>query len=126
MGVTTARWAGIALTLMLLSACSDSPGHQDAQRRGLVDGDDKCVSYHEDVAQGSTWRRLRDAMLDAKGWGNVDRIRVQWSGDDIGVSDEEVVRVVDLLNENGRRLVQTEVWRDAGGWRAGVWMQCID
>jgi hypothetical protein len=35
--------------------------------------------------------------------------------------------VVDLLNRNGRRLVQVDVWRtSAGAWRAGVWGQCTD
>ncbi|HET6920882.1 MAG TPA: hypothetical protein VFI46_15680, partial [Jiangellaceae bacterium] len=27
---------------------------------------------------------------------------------------------------NGRRLIQVDVWREAGVWRAGAWSQCID
>ena len=50
-------------------------------------------------------------------------------GDDVGAGsgDEDVVRVVDLLDRRGRRLVQVDVWQtDAGAWRAGVWGQCTD
>jgi hypothetical protein len=71
---------------------------------------------------------LNDAMSASEEWGRVASLRTQARGDEIEqATDEEVVRVVDLLNRNGRRLVQVDVWRTrAGVWRAGVWNQCID
>ncbi|QIK66262.1 hypothetical protein G7072_07795 [Nocardioides sp. HDW12B] len=61
------------------------------------------------------------------GRGPVASVRVQERGHDLGYSDEDVVRVVDLLDRKGRRMVQVDVWRTPdSGWRAGVWMQCID
>jgi hypothetical protein len=66
-------------------------------------------------------------MLSYAERGHVASVRTQARGDDIGAGDQDVVRVVDLLDRNGRRLVQVEVWRtDAGSWRAGAWGQCID
>lgn len=66
-------------------------------------------------------------MLAYDGPGRVASVRTQASGAGVGVGDQETVRVVDLLNRAGRRIVQVEVWRtEAGAWRAGVWSQCID
>ncbi|MDO9496850.1 MAG: hypothetical protein Q7J48_14190 [Nocardioides sp.] len=120
MGMAAAVRMGLtALACGMLSACegttvSDSGG-----------GD--CVSHYEPVAEAATWRDLKDAMLDYKERGRVTSVRTQARGDDVGAGDENAVRVVDLLNKDGRRLVQVDVWRtDAGTWRAGVWSQCID
>lgn len=64
-------------------------------------------------------------MLGSKEWGRVASVRTQAQGDDVGAGDQDVERVEDLLNRNGRRLVQVDVWRtDARAWPAGVW--CID
>jgi hypothetical protein len=85
------------------------------------------VSSYDSVASASTWAGLKDAMLGNPEWGRVASVRTQARGDDVGAGDEDVVRVVDLLDRKGRRLVQVDVWRsDAGAWRAGVWAQCID
>ena len=66
-------------------------------------------------------------MLGDQTWGNVTSVRTQARGADVGAGDEDAVRVVDLLNRKGRRLVQADVWRtDSWAWRAGVWNQCID
>jgi hypothetical protein len=86
-----------------------------------------CVSHYEPVASASTWAGLKDAMSRYQERGRVAALRTQARGDDVGAGDQDAVRVVDLLNRNGRRLVQVDVWRtNAGGWRAGVWKQCID
>jgi hypothetical protein len=70
---------------------------------------------------------LKDSMLRNNEWGDVASLRTQGVGSDVGAGDEEVERVLDLLNQNGRRLIQVDVWRtDAGTWRAGAWSQCID
>jgi hypothetical protein len=56
-------------------------------------------------------------------------MRTQASGDKAAENapgDEKVLRVVDLLDGKGQRLVQVDVWRTGEGWRAGVWSQCID
>jgi hypothetical protein len=85
------------------------------------------VSHYETVANAPTWAGLKDAMLGYKERGRVVSVRTQARGNDVGAGDQDAVRVVDLLNRNGRRLVQVDVWRtDAGGWRAGAWSQCID
>ncbi len=67
-------------------------------------------------------------MLANEDWGRVASLRTQARGDEVDSrpSDEEVVRVMDLLNRNGRRLIQVDVWRTDAGWRAGAWSQCID
>lgn len=66
-------------------------------------------------------------MLGYEERGRVASVRTQARGDDVGAGNQNAVRVVDLLNRNGRRLVQVDVWRtDAGSWCAGVWNQCID
>jgi hypothetical protein len=114
MGMAAAARVGLAaLVCGLLNACvSDSGG-----------GD--CVSHYDPVADAATWRDLKDAML-ATERGRVASVRIQGRGD-VGAGDVDAVRVVDLLDEDGRRLVQVDVWRtDAGTWRAGVWSQCID
>lgn len=89
-------------------------------------GDD-CVSHYDSVAGARTWQALKAALVDSEQWGRVASVRTQARGDDVGAGDQEAVRVVDLLNRKGRRLVQVDVWRtESGGWRAAVWSQCID
>jgi hypothetical protein len=109
---------GVALASGLLSACESVGSSGD-------DGD--CLSHYDTVASASTWQGLKDAMLAYDERGRVASVRTQAKGDDVGAGDEDAVRVADLLNHNGRRLVQVDVWRtDDGAWRAGVWNQCID
>lgn len=118
MGMTVAVRMGLAVFACgFLTACAGS----------AEGGGGDCVSHYDSVASGPTWDGLKDAMLASKEWGRVVSVRTQARGDDVGAGDEDAVRVVDLLDRNGRRLVQVDVWRtDAGGWRAGVWNQCID
>lgn len=107
------------LACLLLGGCASTES-------GTGHGGD-CVSHYEPVASAPTWGALKDAMLLSDEWGHVASVRTQAEGDDIGVGNEHVVRVADLLNSKGRRLVQVEVWRtDDGGWSAGAWSQCID
>jgi hypothetical protein len=116
MRMTVSMRMGLAvLASGILSGCA-----------GSTEGGD-CVSHYDPVASAPTWAGLKDAMLGYKERGIVDSVRTQARGDDVGAGDQDAVRVVDLLNRNGRRLVQVDVWRtDAGAWRAGVWKQCID
>jgi hypothetical protein len=116
MGMTAAMRLGLAaLACGLLSACA-----------GTTEGGD-CLSHYNPVASAPTWEGLKAAMLDYKERGRVASVRTQARGHDVGAGDQAAVRVVDLLNRNGRRLVQVDVWRtDAGAWRAGLWSQCID
>lgn len=110
------RMALAVLTCGFLSACA-----------GTTEGGDDCASHYDPVARAPTWEGLKAAMLDYQELGRVASVRIQARGDDIGAGDQDAVRVVDLLNRNGRRLLQVDVWRtDAGAWRAGVWSQCID
>ena len=93
---------------------------------GSTEGGD-CVSHYEHVASALTWEGLKDAMSSDGEQGRVASVRIQARGDDVGAGDQHAVRVVDLLNRHGRRLVQVDVWRTgSGAWRAGVWSQCID
>lgn len=109
---------GVALASGVVSACESVGSSGD---------DDDCVSHYDAVASASTWQGLKDAMLDYSERGRVVSVRTQAKGNDLGAGDENAVRVVDLLNQNGRRLVQVDGWRtDDGAWRAGVWKQCID
>lgn len=120
MGMTASVRMGLALlACAILSACAGTTASED---------EDDCVSQYDSVASASTWEGLRHAMLDYREHGRrVVSVRTQARGDDVGAGDQNAVRVVDLLNKNGRRLVQVDVWRtDAGAWRAGVWKQCID
>lgn len=108
----------VALALGMLSACESVGSSGD-------DGD--CVSHYDEVASASTWTGLESALLAYKERGPAVSLRTQARGNDVGAGDQDAVRVVDLLNQNGRRLVQVDVWRTGGGaWRAGVWSQCID
>jgi hypothetical protein len=105
-----------ALLCGLLGACSDTT-------RGGGD----CVSHYVPVAKAPTWQRLKRAMLVHDEQGRVASLRTQARGHDVGAGDQVAVRVMDLLDRRGRRLVQVDVWRtDSGGWRAGAWSQCID
>jgi len=117
MGMTASVRMGLAvLACGILSACAGTTG-----------GGGDCVSHYDSVASAPTWDGLKDAMLGHKDWGRVVSVRTQARGDDVGAGDQDAVRVVDLLNRKGRRLVQVDVWRtDRGAWRAGVWNQCID
>jgi hypothetical protein len=93
---------------------------------GTTDGGD-CVSQYDPVASAPTWEALKDAMLRYDERGPVASLRTQARGEDVGAGDQNAVRVVDLLNRNGRRLIQVDVSRsEAGAWRAGIWSQCID
>jgi hypothetical protein len=116
MGMTASVRLGLAaLACGLLSACA-----------GTTEGGD-CLSHYKPVASAPTWEGLKAAMLAYQERGRVASVRTQARVDDVGAGDQAAVRVVDLLNRNGRRLVQVDVWRtDAGAWRAGVWSQCID
>lgn len=106
------------LLFCVLSACAGITG---------TTAGGACTSHYRVVASAPTWHALRDAMGAYQERGDVASLRTQARGYDVGVGDQEAVRVVDLLNRRGRRLVQVEVWRtDRGGWRAGVWGQCID
>jgi hypothetical protein len=103
----------------VLTACSSTTG--------TAGGDGTCVSHYDAVARADTWPGLKDAMLAYADRGDVVSVRTQARGHDVGAGDQDAVRVVDLLDRRGRRLVQVEVWRtDTEGWRAGVWEQCID
>ena len=118
MGMTASVRMGLAvLACGTLSACA-----------GDTSGGVDCVSYYDPVASAPTWEGLKDAMLGYKERGRVASVRTQARGDDVvSAGDQHVVRVVDLLDRKGRRLVQVEVWRtEAGAWRAGAWRQCID
>ena len=118
MGMAASARMGLAvLACGVLTACA-----------GDTDGGVPCVSHYDPVASAPTWDGLKDAMLAYQERGRVVSVRTQARGDDvISAGDQHVVRVVDLLNRNGRRLVQVDVWRtDAGAWRAGAWRQCTD
>jgi hypothetical protein len=119
MGVSCLVRLGVAvIASAVLGACGGSDG-------GVDDSD--CVSVYDPVARAATWAALQDAMLSSTKFGRVASVRTQARGHDVGAGDQVAVRVVDLLNRNGRRLVQADVWRtDAGAWSAGVWEQCID
>jgi hypothetical protein len=120
MGMTASLRMGLTvLACGIASACSVG---------STADGNN-CVSRYHSVASAPTWDGLKDAMLDHKEERQVaSSLRTQARGDDVdGVGDKDVVRVVDILNRRGRRLMQVDVWRtEAGDWRAGVWGQCTD
>jgi len=122
MHMLAARLGAAVLAFSSLSACSD--GDEGVPSGG--DGD--CISHYEPVASAATWAGLKKAMLANEDWGRVVSLRTQARGEeaDSGPGDEEVVRVMDLLNRKGRRLIQVDVWRADAGWRAGAWSQCID
>ena len=115
MGMTAAVRIGLAvLTCGLLGGCLSAP-----------EGD--CVSHYDVVARAGTWQALQREMLGYDGQGHVASLRTQARGHDVGAGNRDAVRVVDLLDRKGRRLVQVEVWRTrSGAWRAGVWGQCTD
>ncbi|WP_296601462.1 hypothetical protein [Nocardioides sp.] len=104
---------------VLVAGCSSTePG---------TGGGGDCESHYSGVTMAPTWAELKTKLLASEEWARTASARVQHRGTDIGVGDEDVVRVVDLLNAQGRRVVQLEVWRTAdGGWSAGAWSQCID
>lgn len=104
--------------LGVLSACAGE----------TTGGPGDCTSSYEPVATAETFPALRREMLANEDWGHVARLRTQAVGDQVGKvpSGKDVVRVMDLLDRDGRRLVQVDVWREDGAWRAGAWSQCID
>ena len=118
MDMTASARMGLAiLACSVASACA----------AGTTEVLSDCVSRYHRVAGAPTWDGLKDAMLNYKEWGPVASVRIQARGDDVGAGDQNAVRVVDLLNRNGRRLIQVDVWRtDTGAWRAGDWGQCTD
>lgn len=103
---------------LVVSACAST---------GSTAGDSDCVSRYTDVLLAPTWADLRQEMVRGGG-GPVAAVRIQEQGDDlVGGRDQEVVRVVDLLDHDGHRVSQVDVWRTGdGGWGAGAWSQCID
>jgi hypothetical protein len=106
----------------ILSACAGT-----TEEEGTTGGGGDCVSHYEPVASAPTWDALKDAMLGYNDRGTVASLRTQARGHDVGAGNQDAVRVVDLLNRNGRRLVQVDVWRtETGTWRAGAWSECID
>ncbi len=112
-----------ALTCVVVSGCGGGEGGLG----GADDGAADCVSFYEPVAQAATWVDLHDAVMRSTKFGRVASVRTQARGHDVGAGDRQAVRVIDLLNRKGHRLVQADVWRtDAGAWAAGVWNQCID
>jgi hypothetical protein len=91
--------------------------------------DSGCTSSYRRIADADSWSALRAAMIGHDdGRGRTASLRVHDRGRDLAPSHgEDVVRVVDLLDRRGRRLVQVNVWRTGdGGWAAGAWQQCID
>jgi hypothetical protein len=116
-------WVGMGLAVLACGIVGSCAGTTEG--RTAKGGD--CVSHYDPVAGAPTWTGLKDVMLGHGEWGRVASVRTQASGDHVGAGNQDAVRVVDLLDRRGRRLVQVDVWRtDAGGWRAGVWNQCID
>jgi hypothetical protein len=117
-----ANQSGISLGLALL-AC----GLLNACAGDTTDGSD-CVSHYDSVASAPTWDGLKEALTGNSERGRrVVSVRTPARGDDVGAGNRDVERVVDLLDRNGRRVVQVDVWRtDAGAWRAGAWSQCVD
>jgi hypothetical protein len=120
-----AMTASVPMCLALLASGALSACAGETDTVGSTSGD--CVSHYDFVARAPTWPGLKDAMVDSSEWGRVASVRTQARGNDVGAGDRDAVRVVDLVNRNGRRLIQVDVWRtDAGAWRAGAWSQCID
>lgn len=118
MGMTVSARMGLAvLACGFLSACGDYSVIPNAES--------DCTSHYGSVVSASTWDGLKDALVERS---RVVSVRTQARGDNVdGAGNQDVVRVVDLLNQTGRRVVQVDVWRtDSGAWRAGAWSQCID
>lgn len=107
---------------MVLGACAGT------EVRSSVGGGVDCTTRYDRVGRTETFGALEEAMVANTDWGQVASLRTQARGDEVkdvpGTAD--VVRVMDLLNRKGRRLVQVDVWRTDEGWRAGAWLQCID
>ena len=118
MAMTASVRLGLAVLVCgVLAACESS----------ARSGDPNCVSHYSSVGSARSWAGLQIAMLSNRDWGRVASVRTQARGTDVGAGDVDAVRVVDLLNRKGNRLIQADVWKtDAGGWRAGVWNQCTD
>lgn len=109
----------LVIGCLLLGGCSST-------ETGTGHGGD-CESFYSDVTEAATWPALKDELLASDSWPRAVSVRVQERGTDIGVGNEDVVRVIDLVSDKGRRVAQLEVWRTAdGGWSAGAWNQCID
>jgi hypothetical protein len=118
MAMTGSSRLGLAVVAcLILTACTT------VERSG----DPNCVSHYSSVGSARSWAGLRTAMLGNKDWGRVASVRTQARGTNVGAGDKDVVRVVDLLDRKGKRLMQADVWKtDTGAWRAGVWEQCTD
>jgi hypothetical protein len=118
MGMTAPVRMGVALLACgNLSACASTTESGD------------CVSHYDRVASVPTGDGLQDAMLGYEERGRVASLRTQARGDDVGAGDRDAVRVVDLLNRNGRRLVQVDVWRTEAGarvWASGGQAACAE
>lgn len=118
----TARSASALAACLVLDACAST------EVRSSAGGGADCTSRYDPVARAETFGALREAMVANTDWGQVASLRTQAQGDEAtdGPGTADVVRVMDLLNRKGRRLVQVDVWRTDEGWRAGAWLQCID
>src|SRR5262245_26569966 len=95
MGMSASVRMGVTLLACgLLAACASS----------AEGGDRDCVSFYDAVATAPTWHELEDAMVANHEWGRVVSVRTQARGDEVrSPSGEHVVRVVDLLDRQGRR-----------------------
>ena len=118
MSMTASLRLGLAvLACGVLTACETSDRS----------GDPNCVSHYSPVGTARSWAGLQTAMLSNRDWGRVTSVRTQARGTGVGAGGKDVVRVVDLLNRKGKRLIQADVWKtETGAWRAGVWEQCTD
>jgi hypothetical protein len=124
MSVTALMRLGLAgVACVLLAGCSS------VSSSGAGGGGD-CVSQYDPIVAASSWPKLRSALVGA---GHFERrgvsVRTQARGVAAGTGghDQDLARVVDLLDRRERRIVQLDVWRtEAGPWRAGAWNQCID
>jgi hypothetical protein len=120
MSVTASVRIGLAvLAFGTLSACASDTG-----------GGADCTSRPNPVATASTWEGLKAAMLDYTERGRIGSLRTQARGESARHAlhgDRQVRRVVDLLDQNGRRLEQVAVRRTGPGhWRADALAECTD
>jgi hypothetical protein len=121
MSLTASVRMGLALLVLgTLNACaSDSNGDVDCGSRPKPP-----------VATASTWEGLNAAMLDYTGRGHVGSVRTQARGErarDALNGDQQVRRVVDLLDQRGRFLVRVDIRRTGPKrWRADIASECTD
>lgn len=115
----TVRTCLAVLACGIFSACGSTVRDEDATPWA------DCVAQYEAVASAPTWGALKAAMLGYEVEGLVASLRTQGRGQKARAGYRHPVRVVDLLDRSGGRVVQVGVWRTkTGGWRAGVWHMC--